>query len=98
MRSAWRRPVEEVRVAEVDVAGAGRHLTAHVVQHDLGGDGEEAAAVDGRNRAVTADVLAAARRLGVPRDAALARDRQARVALERRQPVTRRDQIVAPAG
>ena len=74
-----RRPVQEIGIAEVDVARAGRDLRAHVVEHDVGGHGEEAATVHGRNRAVPAQVLAAARRLDVAGDAPLVRDREARV-------------------
>ena len=64
-----RRPVEKIGIAEVDVARAGGDLRARVVEHDVGGNGEEAPAVHGRNRTVPAQVLAAARRLDVTGDA-----------------------------
>ena len=71
-----RRPVEEIGIAEVDVARAGGDLRARILQHHLRRHGEEPPAVDGRNRTVPAQVLAAARRLDVAGDALLARDRQ----------------------
>ena len=80
-----RRSVEKIGIAEVDVARAGRDLRARVLQHDLRRDGEEMPAVDGRDRTVPAQVLAAARRLDVARDAPFARDRQPRVLRERGQ-------------
>jgi hypothetical protein len=57
--------VEEVGITEAHVRGARRHLLAHVGEHDVSGHDHEAAAVDGRNRAVTAQVLAPAAALDV---------------------------------
>ena len=80
-----RRPVEKIGIAEVDVARAGGDLRARILQHDVRRHGEETPAVDGRNRTVPAQVLAAARRLDVAGDALFARDRQPGVLRERGQ-------------
>jgi hypothetical protein len=59
------RPVQEIRVAERHVRGAGLDLLADVRQHDVLRDDEEPAAVDRRDGAVAAKVLAAPARLDV---------------------------------
>ena len=79
------RAVEEVGIAERDVARAGGDLPARVLEHDVDRHREEPAVIDRRDRAVAAQVLAAARRLDVAGDAPLVTDEQARVAIERRQ-------------
>ena len=58
--------VQEVRVAEGDVGGPGLHELPHVGEHDRARDHEEAPAVDRRNRAVGAQMPAAAAGLHVP--------------------------------
>ena len=58
-------PVEEVGVAERDVGRPRRHLLADVREDHSRGTDEEAAAVDGRDRAVAAEVEAAPARLDV---------------------------------
>ena len=64
--------VEEVRVAEGDVAGAGFDLAFHICQDDVGLNNAEFTLVDGHNRTVTAQVFAAATRLGVADSSRLA--------------------------
>jgi hypothetical protein len=93
-----RRPVEKIGIAEVDVTRAGRDLRARVLQHDLRRHGEETALVDGRDRTVPAQVLAAARRLDVAGDALFAGDRQPCVLRERGQRAPVRHQRGAAAG
>jgi hypothetical protein len=63
--SGVRGAVEEVWVAEADVLGAGRDLLADVGQHDVALHDPELAAVDRHDRAVPAQMLAAAGGLGV---------------------------------
>ena len=70
--------VEEVGIAERDVARAGRHLRADVGDDDVDGHDEEAAAVDRRDRAVAAVVQAAAAGLDVAGDARRRRRSRAR--------------------
>ncbi len=65
-------PVEEIRVAEGDVPGAGGHLLRHVRQHDLHRDHEEAPRIGRRQRTVQAVMLAAPRGLHVAHGAFLA--------------------------
>ena len=60
-----RGPVEEVRIAERDVAGACRDLTRDVGEDDLGLHHAELAVVDRDDRTVAAQMTAAAARLGV---------------------------------
>ena len=64
--------VQEVRVAERDVARAGAHLAADVLEHDGARDDAEPPAVDGHDRTVPAGVPAAATRFRVTRDAGAA--------------------------
>ena len=61
--------IEEVGIAEGDVLGAGRDLARDVLQHDVRLHDEEPAAVDRDDRAVAAEMLAAAAGLGVADDA-----------------------------
>ena len=61
--------IEEIGVAEGDVLCAGRHLTRDVLQHDVWLHDEEPAAVDRDDRAVAAEMLAAAAGFGVAGDA-----------------------------
>src|SRR2546427_11964842 len=58
------RAVQEVWVAEGDVRRPRLDLLADVREHDVPRHDEEAPAVDGRDRAVSAEMLAAAGRLG----------------------------------
>ena len=57
--------VQEVGIPEREVTGAGRDLAPRVGEHRRHGHGKEPAAVDGHDRAVTAQVLAAAAGLDV---------------------------------
>src|SRR5580765_935349 len=61
--------VPEVGIAKCDVLRARRHLRAHVLQHHAWIDDAEAAAVDGDDRTVPAQVLAPAAGLRVARHA-----------------------------
>jgi hypothetical protein len=79
------RPVEEVRIAEGDVARAGRDLLAHVGEHGLHRHHEEPAAVDWRDRAVAAQMFAPAARFHVRGELAPAVLLDVRVLLQRRQ-------------
>ena len=75
--------IEEIRIAEGDVLCAGRHLTRDVLQHDVRLHDEEPAAVDRNDRAMAAEMLAAAAGLGVAGDArAATRQLDVRVPLE----------------
>ena len=60
--------VEKVRVAKRDVLGAGRHLRADIRQDDVDRDDPKASVVNGDDRAVPAEVLAAAARFRVADD------------------------------
>jgi hypothetical protein len=55
-RMSWR--VEEIRISEGDVLGAGSYLLTDVIEHRIGLDDPEPAAVDGYDRAMSAQVLA----------------------------------------
>ena len=81
--------VPEIRIAERDVRGARRDLAAHVLEHHLARHHPEPALVDRHDRTMTAEMLAATRRLGVAdvMDCAV-RNVEMGVALERRQPAT----------
>ena len=89
-RQGLARPVEEIRIAEGDVGGARGDLLADVREDRVPGNGEEAATVDGRNRAVAAAMKAAAARLDVAHHFPPARSLEPRVLLERRQRATAR--------
>jgi hypothetical protein len=58
-----RGTVEEVGIAKRDVLRAGRDLRPHIVEHHIDREGAEGAAVHRHDRAMAAEVLAAARRL-----------------------------------
>ncbi len=77
------RAVEEIRVAERDVLRAGRDLLGDVGEHGLDRHDPHAALVDRHDRAVRAGMQAAARGLGVAREATLAADIEACVGRER---------------
>src|SRR5439155_22480778 len=62
------RAVQEVWVAEGDVRRPRLDLLADVREHDVPRHDEEAPAVDGRDRAVPAEMLAAAGRLDGARE------------------------------
>ena len=80
------RAVEEVGVAERDVARSGSDLLADVVEHDVDRHDAEATPIDRHHRAVTAQVLAAATRLDEAADPLLAiRETKLGVAVERGQ-------------
>ena len=83
-RERVRRAVEEVGVAEGDVAGPGRHLGGDVGHHDVLGDDADAAVVDDGHRAVAAAVEAAMARLDVTGQPPLVAERELGIALERR--------------
>jgi hypothetical protein len=83
--------VEEVRIAESDVAGAGGDLCACVGENDLRRDDPEAAVIDRHDRAMPAAVFAAAARLGVTGDALFTARLQAGVSRQRRQAGSIRD-------
>ena len=79
------RAVEKVRIAEGDVSGASLDLRADVGQDDVGGNDAKAAVVDGHNRTVAAEVLAAPAGLRVAGNAARAvAETDRRIARERR--------------
>ena len=59
------RAVQEIGIAEGDVRGAGRCLLADVRQHDIARHDEEAARAHRGNGTMTAEVQAAAARLGL---------------------------------
>ncbi len=61
-----RGAVQKIGIAEGDVCGARRHLLADVREDDVARHREEPAAVHGRDRAVAAEMPAAAARLDVP--------------------------------
>ena len=81
-----RRAVEEIRISKRDVLGAGRDLCPHVFEHHVDRDRAKRAAVHRHDRAMTAQVLAAA---GGVRGADRARrpvgHLQRRIALQRQQ-------------
>src|SRR2546430_4135967 len=79
------RAVQEVRVTEGDVRGPGLDLLADVGEHHVPPHDEEAPAVDGRDRAVTAQVLAAPARFHVARELEPPVLLDVRVLLQRRQ-------------
>ena len=79
------RPIEKIGVAERDVGRAGLDLLAHVREQDLDGHDEEAPAVDRRDGAVPAPVLAAAARLDVRHQLLPVVSLQPRVFLQRRE-------------
>ncbi len=60
-----RRAVEEIGIAERDVLGPALDLRGDVGQRDVDRDDAELPAIDRHDRAMAAQVLAAARRLGV---------------------------------
>ena len=60
--------IEEIGVTEGDVLCSGRDLTRDVLQHDVRLHDEEPTAVDRDDRAVAAEMLAAAAGLGVAGD------------------------------
>ena len=92
-----RRPGQEVGIAERDVAGARRHLGGDVVEDEVDGQGARAPVVDGRHRAVAAALGAAVGGLGVADDPQFVDDRQAGVALQRREEVAGgRGEVAAP--
>ena len=68
-REGVARAVQEVRIAEGQMRGAGGDLVADVGQHDLARHDEEAAAVHRRDRTMPAEVQAAAARLGLAGEA-----------------------------
>jgi hypothetical protein len=75
--------IEEIGVAEGNVLCPGRHLTRDVLQYDVWLHDEEPATVDRDNRAVAAEMLAAAAGLGVAGNArATTRKLDVRVPLE----------------
>src|SRR6476660_8056829 len=82
--------VEEIGIAECDVARARGNLRSHVGQHDLGRNDAEAAVIHRHDWTVPASMLAAARGLGVPDGSPFAVQLQRCVARERRQPFARR--------
>ncbi len=100
LRDAQRvlRTVEEIGIAEVDVPRARGDLRARIRQHDVRRHRIEAALVDGRDRAMAAEVLAPARRLDVAGGALLAGDREARIFPERGQRAAIRHQRGLAAG
>ena len=79
------RAVEEIGIAEGDVLGAGGHLLADVGEHHVRLHHAERAAVHRHYGTVAAQVLAAARGLGVSGAAGRAVRHQLRVHAERRQ-------------
>src|SRR5207247_5571042 len=79
------RAVQEVRIAEGDVPGSRRHLLADIGHDHGGGHGEEAAAVHGRDGAVTAKVQAATARLDVAHRLMTSVTLEMGIALERRE-------------
>src|SRR2546428_12444266 len=79
------RAVQEVWVAEGDVRRPRLDLLADVREHDVPRHDEEAPAVDGRDRAVSAEMLAAAGRLDGARELEPAVLVDVRVLLQRRE-------------
>src|SRR3989442_2686575 len=79
------RAVQEVWVAEGDVRRPRLDLLADVREHDVPRHDEEAPAVDGRDRAVPAEMLAAAGRLDGARELEPAVLVDVRVLLQRRE-------------
>src|SRR3989454_5695685 len=79
------RAVQEVWVAEGDVRRPRLDLLADVREHDVPRHDEEAPAVDGRDRAVPAEMLAAAGRLDGARELEPAVLVEVRVLLQRRE-------------
>jgi hypothetical protein len=77
--------VEEVRIAEADVAGAGRNLAADVGEDDMERDHAKGALVEGDDGAMAAEVLAAATGLGGASGEPLAVDDERGVAVKRGQ-------------
>ena len=90
------RPVQEVGIAERDVACTCRDEAPDVFEHDLARDGEEPATVDRRNGAVQAVMQAAAARFDVARRHVRARSREMDVAVEIREPDATRNGIREP--
>jgi hypothetical protein len=80
-----RAAVEKVGIAKGDVLGSRANLPADVFEHNLSWDDAKNTVVDGHNRAVTAEMLAAAAGLGVTRDEmAAAGQHHVRVFVQRR--------------
>ena len=69
MRQRVRRAVEEIGIAEGDVLRAGRHLPANIFQHHVARHHAKNSVVHRHDRAVPAQMLAAAAGFGVSRDA-----------------------------
>ena len=90
--------VEEIGVAESDVGGAGGHLAADVLEHDIRLHDAEEAAVDGDHGAVAAEVLAAAGGFGVADAAGAVLDDELRVGAERGQALAVGHQELLAAG
>src|SRR5215207_2865443 len=89
--------IEEIGVTEGDVLCSGRDLTRDVLQHDVRLHDEEPAAVDRHDRAVAAEMLAAAAGLGVTGNArAATRQLDVRVPLETGEPGAIRDEEPLP--
>src|SRR5438105_15732264 len=94
------RPVKEIRITERDVLGARIHLCRNVLEHDLRLNHTKRPVVNRNNRAMSAAMLAATTRLGIPGDAltidshqltVLAQWRQRRaIRSEKLQPLQRR--------
>ncbi len=78
--------VEEVRIAEGDVARASADLGANVGQHDVNRHHAKTAVVYRHDRTVTAPMLAPAARLRVRHCSPLVADLETRVPAERRKP------------
>src|ERR687885_687824 len=89
--------VEEVGIAEGDVAGAQLDEARDVPHHGVCADDPDAPVVDGGHRAVAAPVHAAVARLDVAHEPLVAPEREVRVALERRQQVACRQLELAAA-
>jgi hypothetical protein len=68
--------VEEIRIAESDVFGAGSHLAANILQDDILLYHAKSPVVHGDHRAVPAQVFAAAARFGVACESFLAINQQ----------------------
>ncbi len=71
-RKRMRRTVEKIGIAERDVLRARGDLLADVFQHDVAFDHAKRAVVNRHNRAMAAQMLAAARGFGRARDALFA--------------------------
>ncbi len=76
------RPVEEVWVAECDVARSEPHELRHVLEYHLGLDDAEPPVVHDRNGAVSAPVSATVACLDIPGETHLPVDRQSGVPIE----------------